>query len=182
MVIRDGVVVSYHTCNGGTTWARAFLTRALGPTFVSDPFNGRPANDVLLREVCESFSSQLYLFSLSEWGYSQLSPGIVIEPLLNAPVPVRRDVQLHHHPTADTATIDAAAATVAAAAATAANVAVTTTITNRHQQHHQRPPPPQGEGGPPAEDLDLALLPAEDLKVRLCQVLVVLTVKPLPSS
>ena len=144
MVIRDGVVVSYHTCNGGTTWAHAFLARALGPTFVSDPFNGRPADDVLLREVCESFSSQLYLFSLSEWGYSQLSPGIVIEPLLNAPVRVRRDAQLLV----------------------------------------------QGEGGLPADakteaktedlDLDLALLPAEDLKVRLCQV--VLTVNPLPSS
>jgi hypothetical protein len=35
--------------------------------------------------VCLSFSRQLYIWSLSEWGYSQLSPGIVIEELQHSP-------------------------------------------------------------------------------------------------
>jgi hypothetical protein len=88
LVVRDGIVVTHRTCNGGWPYARSVLSqvspRALG-ALATDRFVGRRADDATLREVCASFSAQLFLFSLSEWGYGQLSPGIVIEPLMHGP-------------------------------------------------------------------------------------------------
>ena len=67
LVVRHGVVVTHSTCNGGHEWLRVLAAKQpLLRGAVADRFKGRDATDALLREVCLSFSSQLYLFSLSE--------------------------------------------------------------------------------------------------------------------
>jgi hypothetical protein len=89
LIVRGGVIITHKSCNGGREWVRSLLAEPSSPlsTFVSDRYRGRQASDAIIHDVCESFSAQLYLWSLSEWGYSQLTTGIVIEELLDGPEP-----------------------------------------------------------------------------------------------
>ena len=80
LVVADGRVVAHKTCNGGVFWLREKILGA-----AHDRFVGRPVSDGLLREACSSFTRELYVFALSEWAYSQLSPGVLIEELMRGP-------------------------------------------------------------------------------------------------
>lgn len=80
LVVVDGRVVAHKTCNGGVLWLREKILGA-----AHDRFVGRPVSDGLLREACASFTRELYVFALSEWAYSQLSPGVLIEELMRGP-------------------------------------------------------------------------------------------------
>jgi hypothetical protein len=52
LIVKGGVVVTHHTCNGGREWLRTFFSQnRLFAPFVSDRFLGRQADKHLIAEV-----------------------------------------------------------------------------------------------------------------------------------